>query len=117
FYPLNLLLRLSPIVFAGLMLAAVLLCFYVWRYRRLPPLPVWLFVLWPLLFIGVISLAAKKFDRYALPAVPALILLAALGWQQLRRLLYQDRAPAGRTFNAGAILLVLVQVLYLLRFW
>lgn len=44
----------------------------------------WLPFLWALFFIFTLSFAGKKFDRYALPAIPALTLLAAWGWVQLR---------------------------------
>ena len=38
------------------------------------------FLLWIIGFVVGISLAAKKFDRYALPVFPLLILLSCLGW-------------------------------------
>ncbi len=116
FYPLNLALRLSPVVFAGLLLALVLFIFNLARNRRWPAPWSWLLVTWVVLFIIGISLAAKKFDRYALPVVPVLILFAALGWQGLRLLLYRGRAYSQRAFNAGAILLVVLQALYLISY-
>jgi hypothetical protein len=116
FYPLNLALRLSPVVSAGLLLAFALLIFNLARNRRWPARWSWLLVVWvAILTIGV-SLAAKKFDRYALPIVPTLILFAALGWQRLRLLLYRGRVQSQRTFNAGAILIVFLQALYLISY-
>ncbi len=106
YYPMTLAFRLSPLVFLGLILAIGLIIGVAagrinsrqQRQNRPSSVssqsaqaglanvaavfnrPVWLFVLWIILFLAGISLAAKKFDRYALPVVPPLLLLAALGW-------------------------------------
>ncbi|MCP4358580.1 MAG: hypothetical protein GY796_11235 [Chloroflexi bacterium] len=86
FYPLTLAYRLSPIIFLGLLLGIILIGRHFWR-KDTPSLwsqlPTWLFILWPLAFGAGISIAVKKFDRYALPAVPSLILLASLAWTQV----------------------------------
>lgn len=74
FYPVALLFRISPLVLLGLLLAGV----RSWRGRVSGNHAVWL--LWPVLFVLAITLAEKKFDRYALPAIPALIIMAGLGW-------------------------------------
>jgi hypothetical protein len=87
YYPVTLAFRLSPVVFLGLILAIGLII----RHRGFPTAylarlgnrgygVLALFVLWIVLFLAGISLAAKKFDRYALPVVPPLLLLAALAW-------------------------------------
>lgn len=80
FYPVTLAWRLGPIVFLGLFVWA----FALWRRRKTLALSAWLFegslLLWVVLFIGGISFAAKKFDRYILAVIPALTILAALGW-------------------------------------
>ena len=79
FYPLALIFRLGPLVFLGLILAIIL-----WlRRRQRPSLSALIFILWPLLFLAAITIAAKKFDRYALPAIPALTIIAALAWVKL----------------------------------
>jgi hypothetical protein len=75
FYPVALAYRLGPVVLVGLLLFVGLL---LWRRR-------WdwttlLLGLWTLLYSVGISLTAKKFDRYALPLIFPLTLLAALGW-------------------------------------
>ena len=106
YYPVTLAFRLSPVVFLGLILAIGLIIRFVagrinsrqqWQNRPAPVgpqsaqadlatvaavfnRPVWLFVLWIVLFLAGISLAAKKFARYALPVIPPLLLLAALAW-------------------------------------
>ncbi len=85
FYPVALAWRLSPIVFAGL----IVLVWMVWKRTDLRRDPnVWLALMWAGLFVAGISVAAKKFDRYMLPAMPLLALVAALawgGWAQSRR--------------------------------
>lgn len=81
FYPLALAYRLSPIVIAGLALAIVVV---VWRrplHSRTPTLPYLL--LFSLSFILFLTPAAKKFDRYLLPAIPPLICIAAYGIDRL----------------------------------
>jgi 4-amino-4-deoxy-L-arabinose transferase-like glycosyltransferase len=84
FYPVALLWRSSPVVAAALipalrgLLAAV-------RRRSLsglnPPSnrhATWLLAAWVVLFLIAITPAAKKFDRYMLPVIPSLLLLAAV---------------------------------------
>lgn len=86
FYPVTVTFRLSPIVFCGLILAVFLIISALVRRQKTTPwfdLPAWIFILWPLLFMAAISVAAKKFDRYALPLFPALILVASLAWLAL----------------------------------
>lgn len=85
YYPVVALFRLTPLVLLGLLAALV-----AGVSGRLPPphrrlvLPLALFVL---LYPAVMSLASKKFDRYLLPAFPALTVIAALGMAAaLRRL-------------------------------
>jgi hypothetical protein len=79
FYPLSALYRLTPAAMLGLLALALL----GWRSSTARDL-----VRWPIVFaltayvIGFglfVGLAQKKFDRYLLPAYPALDLLAGLG--------------------------------------
>ncbi|CUS02562.2 membrane protein of unknown function [Candidatus Promineifilum breve] len=81
FYPVVLLWRLSPVVWLALIPAVG------WvidrRRRALSTDAVWpvaLLLLWVVLFLLAITPAAKKFDRYILPVVPALLILAAVAW-------------------------------------
>jgi 4-amino-4-deoxy-L-arabinose transferase-like glycosyltransferase len=121
FYPVTLALRLSPIVFLGLILAFYLIVRHflggsfekkpqITRITQVKTLQVvtLLLGLWPALYIIGISFAAKKFDRYALPAIPALTFLAAIAWQ---RFSYRRRPKLARL---AAPLLVVGQVVYLL---
>lgn len=106
FYPLALALRLGPVLFAGLALGILSLPRRARRaHAQFAALPAWLWLVWPLLFLAAISVAAKKFDRYLLPVIPALTILAALAWSQLR-------LPRGQRWLLP--LLVGVQGVYLL---
>ncbi len=83
FYPVSLLWRLSPVILGGLFL---LLPAFAQRRRfsgrSLSTLL--LLLLWSLLFLGAITLAAKKFDRYLLPVIPALAIAAAIALSRPR---------------------------------
>ena len=108
FYPVVLAFRLSPVIFSGLILAFYLIVRRLTRNRRRwLSLSTLLLGLWPLLYIVGISLATKKFDRYALPVIPILAFLGAAAWV---RFLY----PRQRLARLAAPLLVTVQALHLL---
>ncbi len=89
FYPLAILFRLTPWTCIGLLAGVVAL---FWRGRAPQArLPIALLLVFVLLFVVVLSLSPKKFDRYVLPIFPALAIVAAAGgvwmWQWLRPLL------------------------------
>lgn len=77
FYPVALLWRLSPLIVGGLIL---LIVFLIQRrsFREREMRVVVLLALWALLFLIGITFAAKKFDRYLLPVIPALAIIAAV---------------------------------------
>lgn len=79
FYPLAVAFRIGPVVTVGLVILAVLL-FTREKRSQIPLRTVFIFGLWALLFLGLITITAKKFDRYALPIFPALTVLAVIGW-------------------------------------
>jgi hypothetical protein len=89
YYPVSTLFRLSPYTTLGLVLAATL----IWR----APATTRIRAGWLLLFVVgfglMMTLGAKKFDRYMLPAVPALVLLASVGWWLI---VERIRRPVGR---------------------
>jgi 4-amino-4-deoxy-L-arabinose transferase-like glycosyltransferase len=84
YYPVALGLRLSPIALAGLVALPVVL-----GRRRGPVVPLLWLLVWAGLFVALMTVGAKKFDRYILPAIWTIDLLAgaalwiAAGW--LRR--------------------------------
>ena len=82
FYPVAFIFRVSPIVLIGLLIGLVTL-------RRLPSDRRIVFLLLLAFAVGfgaLMSLGAKKHDRYLLPALPPLTLAAALGWSHLRQI-------------------------------
>ncbi|MBP6015969.1 MAG: glycosyltransferase family 39 protein [Candidatus Promineofilum sp.] len=86
FYPVVLCWRLSPI---GWLAVLPLGWMIATRRRETEPaarrdvFSILLLVVWIALFLVLITLAAKKFDRYILPVVPAVLVLAAVIWSRL----------------------------------
>lgn len=118
FYPVAVFFRITPAALIGFFLAAV------GMWRRWPPLSTgtarracWALVAFVLLFTAFMTLPAKKFDRYLLPAFFVLDVLAALGWSAAALWVWrwlQLRKPDVRWLPAaGAALVGLVGVLLL----
>ena len=117
FNPVALVFRLSPVVFSGIFLSFWLVV-RNWRQwtmlRRAKSsqnngLLISLLLVWSFLFIVGISIATKKFDRYALPVFPALSLVAAFVWGQAI-------VKKWRSVQLGILLPVAVQIIYLFAF-
>ncbi|MEZ4731040.1 MAG: hypothetical protein R3E79_28300 [Caldilineaceae bacterium] len=89
FYPTVLLWRATPATLIGCLL---LLWPALWRSDLLQRAPVRRSVisllLFALLFLGLMTAGAKKFERYLAPALAALDLAAALGWVGLWQMSY-----------------------------
>ncbi len=117
FYPVVLVLRMAPWTMVGIVLAGVA------RYprpggdyeHRGPALT--LLLLFALLFLVMMTIPPKKFDRYVLPVFPILNIVAAYGWVWAaetgwrwfsRRGGAQHRSPASGRWRAGAWALVVV---------
>jgi hypothetical protein len=78
FYPAALVLRLTPWTLAGVLALGAAVA---GRGAAPQGLAAALLLLaFMLLFVGVLSVPPKKFDRYLLPIFPALCILAAAGW-------------------------------------
>jgi 4-amino-4-deoxy-L-arabinose transferase-like glycosyltransferase len=101
YYLVSTLFRLSPFATLGLVLAAALTGKAAAETRQRAG---WL-LLFALGFGLMMTLGPKKFDRYLLPAFPALVILAGLGWWQL---LTWVRGPAMRLGLGAALALLLV---------
>ncbi len=78
FYPAVLLFRLTPPVLSGLVLA--LLEHFSKRHLQSKDASLWWFALPALVYLVAITLATKKFDRYALSAMTLLAGVAAPTW-------------------------------------
>src|SRR5581483_4089533 len=103
FYPVVLAFRLSPLVVLGL---ALWLADRIARRGAAPPLlhdpALWL-LLGAAVVVVVMGAAAKKLDRYVLPAVPLLAIVAAVGYARAARVL---RRAELRALALGALGLV-----------
>ncbi|HSD83466.1 MAG TPA: glycosyltransferase family 39 protein, partial [Anaerolineae bacterium] len=79
FYPVVLAFRSTPILWLGLMAGLLLLARARSETDRRLRSGMWVYGIFALLFIGVITLGAKKLDRYVLPALEALNVAGACG--------------------------------------
>ncbi|MBE9508231.1 MAG: glycosyltransferase family 39 protein, partial [Chloroflexi bacterium] len=110
FYPAVFLFRISPVVLAGLVIGLIAL-------RRLPSdrrFPFLLLTAFAVGFGTLMSLGAKKHDRYLLPALAPLALAAALGWNHLKRLSLTCALPYA--LPLVQLILALVFLLYPLTY-
>ena len=89
YYPVALGFRLGPPTLLGLAGLAV-----VARWRELRSGPVFGLITYVVLFVVVMTLGPKKFDRYMLPSVIALDLLAGVGLWVLARQVLRGRLRA-----------------------
>jgi hypothetical protein len=101
YYPVSTLFRLSPFATLGLVLLAAL----VWRASSEIRLRAGFLLAFAFGFGLMMTVGAKKFDRYLLPAVPALVILASLGWWLLAVRLTR---PSVRAVGAAALAVLLV---------
>ena len=97
FYPVAWLFRTTPGVIVGLVAAAIV----GWRRRQLFASPLvrraaTALLLFALVFVLGMSVGAKKFDRYILPAFLALDVMAALGWWAIGQRIAAWRGATGK---------------------
>jgi hypothetical protein len=108
FYPVTFLWRTTPIVIFGFIFAIIGIV------RRKKPFKdsimrevAILLVVYSILFITVMSLGAKKFDRYIIPSFLPIDLLAGMGWYGVARWIW-DQARSKALRWASVILLIVV---------
>jgi hypothetical protein len=106
FYPISLAWRLGPVVMVGLIILLIL-PFQSDRRNKFPKFSMLILFLWIVIFLAGITMAAKKFDRYILPIIPAVTLLAAIGWAVWLR-------SANRIKQIFLAMLLILQVVYML---
>lgn len=114
FYPVTLAFRLTPLSSIGLIIAVVVL---IATFRQRWPvrdesgwqwLGVALLLLYALMFMGMMTLGAKKYDRYLMPIYPALDLVAGAGWLWLAQGLIERWRPKRPQLALGTAGLVLL---------
>ncbi len=108
FYLVALAFRLTPVLVFGLLVALITIVVAAWRQAGTPIFAVFVLLIGAALFIALITPAAKKYDRYMLPAEALLILVAAWGIGQIRWGVVRSLAVI------GAAALVLLNWPYLL---
>ncbi|MGQ9583900.1 MAG: ArnT family glycosyltransferase [Anaerolineae bacterium] len=107
FYPLSLAMRTTPVIWLG-WIAALPLILRPQR-RHLPVRVLWLSVL---LYGAAITVSAKKFERYLLPAYPLLDLVAASGWVGLAEAVRPRwQSPSGQAAKAWLPVAVILAAL------
>jgi 4-amino-4-deoxy-L-arabinose transferase-like glycosyltransferase len=88
FYPLALAFRLTPVLVFGVIVALILIVGAAlkrtWQHLERQTFAVIVLLIGAALFVAFITPAAKKYDRYMLPAEALLILVAAWGIGQIR---------------------------------
>lgn len=109
FYPISFLWRTTPAVLIGFGL--VFIAFFFRRApmddpdRRLPALELFF---WIVFYTVIMSIGVKKFDRYILPAIPPIDLLAGLGWMALVSwIVHRLRRPTSYLVSGGILALVI----------
>ena len=110
FYLLSSLYRLSPAVLIGTLVGAIALCIPAGR-RRSSFVPeqvaLWLVIV---SYVGFLSIASTKIDRYLSLVIPLLTILAAMGWLWLFRILHASLKARSDVLipplKSGAILLL-----------
>jgi hypothetical protein len=78
FYPVVLLYRTSPLLWLGLILLAVMLWFGQWPSRR-ERVALGAVLLYLIAYLVLITRSDLKYDRYSIPMLPALSVMAATG--------------------------------------
>lgn len=111
FYPVTMLWRTTPLVWIGFIVFLCALGSPLFRNRVRPFIPVFAM---GATYLLVMSLGAKKFDRYVLPAYPVVITAAALGFDAAIRSV-RARFPTAER-GIPAIGLAVVALLALLPF-
>lgn len=124
FYPAVIAFRSTPLLWLGLIASVVLIVRVKSRgetasAKRLRSIA-WVYWVFAVVFLGVITLGAKKLDRYALPALEALCLVSALGWvYMIEAVGVRVSAPTKRTWilNGVVVLILLISALQFVQVW
>lgn len=123
FYPIVLAFRSTPIWWLGLIAAALLIVRTKSEHDRRLRSSAWIYGVFALLFIGVITLGAKKLDRYVLPALEALTIVSALGlafvMERIGTRIYTDDADNRRQWilNAAIVTILIVSMIQFVPVW
>jgi Dolichyl-phosphate-mannose-protein mannosyltransferase len=90
----------------ALVLAGIILA--LWSPRRIA----WLVVLWPALFLAFISGLSLRWERWVIPVIPFLAMLAAAGWSwSISAISRRSRVSVGRWCGFAVAMFVLLPLL------
>ena len=115
FYPVALLFRMTPATMIGLVIVGIMIIanrpsiFSALSVRR----TLFGYVLFAVVFIAGMTLGAKKSDRYLLPALLALDIVAAIGWVGAAQVVWETSGASAvrrhlpHGFRAGSTVLAL----------
>ncbi len=79
FYPAVMAFRSTPVFWLGLIASVILIVRARSEYDKRLRSVAWVYWVFALVFVGVITLGAKKLDRYVLPTLEALVIVGAMG--------------------------------------
>ena len=79
FYPAVIAFRSSPVLWLGLIASVIMFARARSEAAKRLRATAWIYGVFALVFIGVITLGAKKLDRYVLPALESLLIVSAFG--------------------------------------
>ncbi len=114
FYPLVLLLKVSPFTLLGVVIFALLLLIDLTKRKLrfdLNSFTLMLFVFYIGYFV-VMTIPAKKLDRYMLPEYPFLAIIAVFGFYKLRDFINKDKIYLGFTGAAAVAFIMLPMFTY-----
>jgi 4-amino-4-deoxy-L-arabinose transferase-like glycosyltransferase len=128
FYPAVLAFRSTPILWLGLIAGIILIVRAKSEHDRRLRSIAWTYWVFALVFLGVITLGAKKLDRYMLPALDALYIVSALGLafvieqfdQRPSTASLRDSAQDARRkwlLNGAVVALLLISAIQLVPVW
>jgi 4-amino-4-deoxy-L-arabinose transferase-like glycosyltransferase len=114
FYPVVLAFRSTPIMWLGLIAGIVLIVRAKSEHDQRLRSIAWAYWVFAIVFLGVITLGAKKLDRYVLPALDALYVVSALGLafaiESMGMRIHADVADKKRQWTLNAVVVVLLGV-------
>ncbi|HTP10703.1 MAG TPA: glycosyltransferase family 39 protein, partial [Anaerolineae bacterium] len=123
FYPVVLAFRSTPIMWLGLIAGVFLIVRAKSEHDKRLRSIAWVYWVFALVFLGVITLGAKKLDRYVLPALEALYIVSALGLafaiESIGTRIQTDSTDKKRhwVLNAAVAALLVVSALQLVPVW
>lgn len=120
FYPAVLAFRSSLILWLGLIAGVILVVRARTAEEKRLRSVAWIYGVFAIVFVGMITLGAKKLDRYVLPALEALLIVSAMGLafaiEQIGARLAADKRRQW-ILNAAVVVLLLISAIQFVPVW